>query len=86
LSVEYLLQVAEAARVRMPKREMAVNSLEKLQRVGLVSRVVLVARSHREMRPSLVVMEQLMLAAAAAVIGAVEAEAPTAVVVVGLRT
>jgi hypothetical protein len=65
---------------------MAVNSLEKLQRVGLESRVVLVARSHREMRPSLVVMEQLMLAAAAVVIGVVEAVVTTAAAAADLRT
>jgi hypothetical protein len=80
-----LLQVVAAARVRMPKREMAVNSLEKLQRVGVL-RGLLEARSQLAMHLPLVVTEQLMRAVVAAVIGVVEAVAIMAVAVVGLRT
>jgi hypothetical protein len=85
LSVEYLLQVAAAARVRMPKQEAAADSLEKLQLVGVI-RGLLEARSHREMRSSLVATEQLMLVAVAVVIGVVAAVVATAAVVADLRT
>jgi len=85
LSVEYLLRVAAVAPARMPKQEAAADSLEKLQ-LGGALRGLSVARSHREMRLSLVATEQLMLAAAAAVIGVVEAVPHMAVEVVVLRT